>query len=86
MKTYNEFLNEAVVPGTNGHINLPTGNNSTVTPSPMSSMLNFKTLTRMEIITVVSLMLDSINQEYMRQHNGLSLWGTGSISKRLKSM
>ena len=86
MKTYNEFLNEATVTGTNGHLNLNTGNGSTPAPSDISKMLNFKTLTRMEIITVVSLMLDSINQEYMKQHNGLSLWGSGSISKRLRTM
>ena len=43
-------------------------------------------MTRMEIITVVSLMLDSINQEYMKQHNGLSLWGTGSVIRKLSSM
>lgn len=86
MKTYQEFLLEKTIANASGHRNTQTDNLQTDTSSLVPNIVKFKTLNRMEIITVVSLMLDSINQEYMKQHNGLSLWGTGSVLRKLSSM
>ena len=86
MKTYKEFLDEKVLPNSSGHRNTLTDNLAKDGSSLVPNIVNFKTLNRMEIITVVSLMLDSINQEYMKQHNGLTLWGTASVIKKLSSM
>lgn len=47
------------------------------------SMVDFKTMTRKGIITVISMMLDSLNAQYMSQHNGDSLFGKGSIYRKL---
>lgn len=57
-------------------------NNSDIAPS----LIQFKGISRVAIITIVSMMLDSLNKEYMLQHNNLPLWNTPSIKKKLLSM
>lgn len=67
MSTFEEFLKEAI-DASGGY---------------QPSIIDFKTLTRRGIITVISMMLDALNQDYMQQHNGDSLWGKQSIYKKL---
>lgn len=68
-KTFERFLKEAT--------------NDAITSGVLPSPIDFKTLTRRGIVTIVSLMLDTLNQEYMKQHNGDSLFGKQSVYKKL---
>ncbi len=88
MKTFNNFLIEEYtnletnLKETNKDITLVSNNSSSL---PIPSITDFKTVSRKGIITVISLMLDQLNRQYMEQHNGDSLWGKGSIYRKLMS-
>lgn len=79
-KYYNEnndiILNEAIK---NNKVDITNPLDTILVPS----MVDFKTMTRKGIITVISMMLDSLNAQYMSQHNGDSLFGKGSIYRKL---
>lgn len=63
-----------------------TTNIKTNTADIAPNQIQFKGISRVAIITIVSMMLDSLNKEYMSQHNNLPLWNTQSIKKKLLSM